>query len=198
MIAVPNLAAAEESFRTLWGLGAVGGGRHEGAGTENLIVALDGSYLELVTVVDPAQASANPFGRLVSVALERQIVCAGWAVSVTAASVRGMVGQHLSRDGVAVDLYGVDGAVGGGDRPFGLIRPADQAFPGAGSESAARLVDLHVLRPGGTAPESITSADTVLGAAERTQLGRLASIAVQRSDGTRLTIDDSIRELVAP
>ena len=46
-----------------YGLGSVIGGRHEGRGTGNRIVPLGSAYLELMSVVDPVEAAAHPFGR---------------------------------------------------------------------------------------------------------------------------------------
>lgn len=43
-------------------LEAVAGGRHVGHGTANMIVPLGDSYIELVSVVDSAEASQSPFG----------------------------------------------------------------------------------------------------------------------------------------
>lgn len=47
------------------GLAAVAGGRHEGQGTGNWIVPLGESYLELMTVVDRAEAEESALGRWV-------------------------------------------------------------------------------------------------------------------------------------
>ena len=59
LIAVDDLAAAH-------GLVSVEGGRHPGWGTANRIVPLGDAYLELVAVVDDAEAAGNPFGRWVA------------------------------------------------------------------------------------------------------------------------------------
>ncbi|MEA2516295.1 MAG: hypothetical protein QOG16_133 [Actinomycetota bacterium] len=45
------------------GLASVVGGRHEGRGTGNRIVPLGSAYLELMGVVDEAEAANHPFGR---------------------------------------------------------------------------------------------------------------------------------------
>jgi hypothetical protein len=45
------------------GLASVVGGRHEGRGTGNRIVPLGSAYLELMGVVDEAEAASHPFGR---------------------------------------------------------------------------------------------------------------------------------------
>lgn len=59
---------------------ALPGGRHPGAGTANRIVPLGPDYLELIAVVDDAEAAGNPLSRRVSAALERGAGVATWAV----------------------------------------------------------------------------------------------------------------------
>lgn len=54
---------AELEERT--GLAAVAGGRHTGHGTGNRLVPLGDAYVELLEVVDPAEARTSPFGRWV-------------------------------------------------------------------------------------------------------------------------------------
>jgi len=48
------------------------GGRHPGRGTENLIVPFSGQYLEILAIVDPAEAARSPQGRAVVAALRRR------------------------------------------------------------------------------------------------------------------------------
>jgi glyoxalase-like protein len=79
--AVEDLEVAAARFRDEHGLDSVVGGRHPGWGTANRIVPLGREYLELVAVVDEAQAAESEFGRLVvgALAAERRLV--GWAVA---------------------------------------------------------------------------------------------------------------------
>ncbi len=57
------------------------GGRHPGRGTENLIVPLGDQYLELLSVVDEAEAAGSPDGRPVLEALRtRGPGLARWSV----------------------------------------------------------------------------------------------------------------------
>jgi len=79
LLAVPDLAAGAAWLRERYGLVALPGGRHPGVGTANMLVPLGGEYLELITVVDPVEAAANPLG-LVAPALERGARLATWAV----------------------------------------------------------------------------------------------------------------------
>jgi Glyoxalase-like domain len=66
LIAVPDLDAAARELETRHGLSSVEGGRHAGWGTANRIVPLGEAYLELITVVDEAEAGASAFGSWVA------------------------------------------------------------------------------------------------------------------------------------
>jgi hypothetical protein len=65
VIVVPDLEAAADRLLEDHGLGSVPGGRHPGHGTANRIVPLGADYVELVAVVDEAEAAADAFGTLV-------------------------------------------------------------------------------------------------------------------------------------
>jgi Glyoxalase-like domain len=79
LIAVADLAAAARELDARFGLASVDGGRHPGWGTANRIVPLGDSYLELVSVVDTAEAAVAPFGKWVAARGARPL---GWAVRV--------------------------------------------------------------------------------------------------------------------
>lgn len=68
LIAVADLEGAAREFEGAYGLASLEGGRHPGWGTANRIVPLGESYLELVAVVDAAEAADNDFGRWVAAA----------------------------------------------------------------------------------------------------------------------------------
>jgi catechol 2,3-dioxygenase-like lactoylglutathione lyase family enzyme len=61
--AVRDLDRAAERFRSGFGLDSVAGGRHAAWGTANRIVPLGTQYIELISVVDPAEARGSEFGR---------------------------------------------------------------------------------------------------------------------------------------
>src|SRR5207247_9143223 len=66
VIAVRDLTGAARAMDATFGLASIEGGRHPGRGTANRIVPLGDAYLELVTVVDEAEAGQSPFGRWVA------------------------------------------------------------------------------------------------------------------------------------
>ena len=66
LIAVADLDAAAQEVEERFGLASVEGGRHQGLGTANRIVPLGETYLELVAVVDDAEAAGSGFGSWVA------------------------------------------------------------------------------------------------------------------------------------
>jgi hypothetical protein len=78
LIPLADLSRAVTEFEGRYGLVSVEGGRHADWGTANRIVPLGDSYLELVAVVDQAEASQSAFGRWVANARTGQPL--GWAV----------------------------------------------------------------------------------------------------------------------
>jgi Glyoxalase-like domain len=79
LIAVADLAATAQEIEVRHGLASIEGGRHPGWGTANRIVSLGDAYLELVAVVDDAEAAQSPFGRWVAAAHPTPQPL-GWAV----------------------------------------------------------------------------------------------------------------------
>jgi Glyoxalase-like domain len=79
--AVDDLDVAAKRFSERFGFASVPGGRHRGWGTANRIVPLGTTYLELVAVVDPAEAGASDFGRAVLEAVAQREQLVGWAVA---------------------------------------------------------------------------------------------------------------------
>jgi hypothetical protein len=80
LIAVADLAAAGREIEAQHGLASIEGGRHPGWGTANRIVPLGDAYLELVAVVDEAEAAQSPFGSWVAQAHPSLATPLGWAV----------------------------------------------------------------------------------------------------------------------
>ena len=80
LIAVADLAAAGRELEARHGLASIAGGRHPGWGTANRIVPLGEAYLELVAVVDKAEAAQSRFGSWVAQAHPTSAQPLGWAV----------------------------------------------------------------------------------------------------------------------
>lgn len=65
VVCMPDLGISVKRFETDHGVLSVPGGRHRGHGTENRLVPLGKTYIELVTVVDEAEAADSALGRWV-------------------------------------------------------------------------------------------------------------------------------------
>ncbi len=96
LVAVADLAAGASWLEAEYGLRALPGGRHPGAGTANMIVPLGSAYLELIAVVDPAEAASAPTAQLVTRAVAAHRRFATWAVRTDALDV---LRDHLKAAG---------------------------------------------------------------------------------------------------
>jgi Glyoxalase-like domain len=97
-----DLAAARVEAEL--GLTAVAGGRHDGVGTHNRIVPLgDGSFLELLAVADPQEASGSELGAALQAAIARGDGLLGWAVAA------GDLGAIAARLGTPISSVGRQG-----------------------------------------------------------------------------------------
>jgi hypothetical protein len=125
------------------GLTAVGGGRHDGQGTHNRIVPLgDGSFLELLAVADPQEASGSPIGSAVQAAIARGEGLFAWAVAVEdLQAVAGRLGTTIStvgRQGMTASLTGVAESLAEPFLPFFIERGAGR--PAAETAVATRAI----------------------------------------------------------
>lgn len=93
--AVRDLDEAATRFREAYGLDSVVGGRHEGLGTANRIVPLGDHYIELIGVVDRAEAETNAFGRSVT---ERTSERDGWLLIVVSSDDVAAEAERLGLD----------------------------------------------------------------------------------------------------
>ena len=75
-----DLATAAQEIEARHGLASIEGGRHPGWGTANKIVPLGEAYLELLVVVDEAEAAQSPFCCWVAAAQPTLARPLGWAV----------------------------------------------------------------------------------------------------------------------
>jgi hypothetical protein len=80
LIAVSDLTTAAQEIEERYGLVSIEGGRHPGWGTANRIVPLGETYLELVAVIDEAEAADSAFGRWVAGVRRVLGQALGWAV----------------------------------------------------------------------------------------------------------------------
>lgn len=191
VVAVSNLAGAVHNVKQHWGFEARGGGRHDGAGTQNAIVPLGHSYLELVTVIDETEARGHGFGLLVLEALEQGRALGGWAVAVTESP--SVEGQRLTRNGVDVMLFGLDEAKSEPGRPFFLYRAPGQGTPGA-LEAGEPHWHASTLRVGGAALpiglETAPRGDTRVELVEGTPRGTIHELELTRQDGLHLLLNE--------
>ncbi len=100
LLAVRDLDVAAAWIREQHGLTALPGGGHPGAGTANMIVPLGDDYLELIAVVDSAEAAASPLRERIAAAPDAGASLATWAVRVTDIDA---LKQRLGDAGVATE-----------------------------------------------------------------------------------------------
>lgn len=142
------------AFERRFGLVAVAGGRHPGAGTANAIVEVGArQYLELIAVVDAAEAASVPRSRRVTDAVAAGETFATWALRVddleearsvldAAAEVR--PGARDRPDGTRLEWRSLElgDADAGSGVPF-LISWGGSAHPGAGGGGRVLRVRLE-------------------------------------------------------
>jgi len=139
LIAVADLEAAAREFEARYGLASVEGGHHPGWGTANRIVPLGGAYVELVAIVDEAQATHNPLGQWIGRAHPAPTALLGWVVRSDdldpVASRLGLTpvpGSRETRDGNTLRwrLAGLEQAVAEPSLPFFIEWEEGTPFPG--------------------------------------------------------------------
>ena len=138
--ATQDLDAAAARLEAEHGLVADGGGRHAGIGTENRIVPLGGGYLELIAVVDHAEAERSALGHELAARIRaRGEGLMGWVVAVEdVVAEAGRTGAELSvieRDGLRARLAGVATAMAEPALPFFIERDPGIADPGAAGDA---------------------------------------------------------------
>lgn len=124
-----DLDAAAARISAEFGLPAVAGGRHDGMGTENRIVALDdGSFIELLAIADEQEAKASAVGAALLAGIARGDGLLGWAVAVddvaSVAARLGLAVTTVGRQGMTASLTGVGEALGQPCLPFFIQRAA--------------------------------------------------------------------------
>jgi Glyoxalase-like domain len=158
LFAVSDLDAAARELEARHGLASVQGGRHAGWGTANRIVPLGDAYVELITVVDPAEAEASAFGRWVAGGIQARLTTPlGWVARTDELDdVAGRLGLDVSagsragRDGRILSwrLAGVEEAAAEPSLPFfvewGEGTPLPGRTPVAHPAGAIRLAGLEL------------------------------------------------------
>jgi hypothetical protein len=157
LLAVPDLRAGAREMQARHGLVAVDGGRHPGWGTANRIVPLGPAYLELVAVVDAAEAAETPFGSWVAGVRPGTVRPFGWAVRTdeldAVARRLGLTvaaGSRAARDGRLVRwrLAGIEQAAAEPSLPFfiewGDGTPLPGRTPAEHPAGAARIDRLEL------------------------------------------------------
>lgn len=114
LLAVADLDEAALRLGNHPGLTALPGGRHPGVGTANLIVPLGGDYLELIAIVDQAEAATMRRSQRVREAVAGGRTFAGWAVRTNSLE---KLRSSLERLGLATN----DPFDGGRVRPDGVL-----------------------------------------------------------------------------
>jgi hypothetical protein len=152
---VADLAAVAREIEARHGLASIEGGRHPGWGTANRIVPLGESYLELVAVVDAAEAARSSFGGWVARVRSKPAQLLGWAVRTHELDdvARRLdltigVGSRATRSGQLLRwrLAGIEQAAAEPSLPFFIEWAHGTPFPGraptrhaAGAVRIARL-----------------------------------------------------------
>ncbi len=156
VVACPDLNAATRELEDRLGLLATGGGRHERLGTENRLVWLGETYLELIAVADPALASSSWIGKPTLRALERGGGLATFALVTDdiaheverlrehGAGLEGpLAGERRRPDGRVVRwLLAIPPRLGPDEPPF-LIEHDPTSAEWTPAERAARAADIH-------------------------------------------------------
>jgi hypothetical protein len=152
LVAVGDLAAADRDLSARYALSSIEGGRHPGWGTANRIVPLGETYLELVAVVDEAEAGSSAFGRWVAAGAGPL----GWAVrtrdvegNAERLGLRVTPGSRRAPSGELLAWWtaGIEEAAADPSLPFFIQWEEQTPFPGrmasthpAGAVTLTRLV----------------------------------------------------------
>ena len=151
LIAVSDLEAAAREVEQRHGLAAVEGGRHQGLGTANAIVPLGGTYLELVAVVDQAEAAQSGFGSWVAAGDLPRLL--GWCVRTddldSVAARLGLtiaVGARARPDGTVLRwrMAGLERSAEEPALPFFIEWGHDTPYPGEALAQSATIDELRL------------------------------------------------------
>jgi hypothetical protein len=151
LIAVDDLEAAAKEVEARFGLASVEGGRHRGLGTANTIVPLGGTYLELVAVVDDAEAAASGFGSWVGGGERPRLL--GWCLRTDAldavAERLGLTiadGSRSRPDGAVLRwrMAGLERSAEEPSLPFFIEWGAGTPYPGGALAQSATIDEVRL------------------------------------------------------
>jgi Glyoxalase-like domain len=151
LIAVDDLEAAAKEVEERYGLASVEGGRHQGFGTANRIVPLGETYLELVAVVDRAEAAASGFGNWVGGGERPRLL--GWCLRTDAldavAERLGLTiadGSRARPDGAVLRwrMAGLERSAEEPSLPFFIEWGAGTPYPGVALTQPATIDELRL------------------------------------------------------
>jgi hypothetical protein len=151
LIAVSDLDAAAREVEERHGLASVVGGRHQGLGTANRIVPLGTTYLELVAVVDAAEAAESSFGSWVTGGSLPRLL--GWCVRTddldSVAYRLGLTiaeGSRARPDGTVLRwrMAGLERSAEEPSLPFFIEWEAGTPYPGEALAQSAMIGELRL------------------------------------------------------
>jgi hypothetical protein len=151
LIAVDDLEAAAKEVEERYGLASVEGGRHQGFGTANRIVPLGETYLELVAVVDRAEAAASGFGSWVGGGERPRLL--GWCLRTDAldavAKRLGLTtadGSRARPDGAVLRwrMAGLERSAEEPSLPFFIEWGAGTLYPGGALAQSATIDEVRL------------------------------------------------------
>jgi Glyoxalase-like domain len=142
-----DLDSAAARMQAEFALTAVGGGRHDGLGTHNRIVPLgDGSFIELLSVADPHEASGSALGAALMAAIQGGDGLLGWAIAVEdvqpIAARLGTSITSVGREGMRAQLVGVAESLAEPYLPFFIQHDAGRPAPPATATTGITWIEV--------------------------------------------------------
>jgi hypothetical protein len=173
LIAVDDLEAAAKVVEKRFGLASVEGGRHHGLGTANRIVPLGETYLELVGVVDRAEAAASGFGSWVGGGERPRLL--GWCLRTDAldavARRLGLTiadGSRARPDGTVLRwrMAGLERSAEEPSLPFFIEWGAGTPYPGRALAQSALIEQVRLQGDPDRVEEWLSGADVPISVSE--------------------------------
>lgn len=197
IIVADDLDVAATRLFADFGLGSLAGGRHAGHGTGNRIVPLGSTYVELMAVVDPAEAATSPMGRWAashaSASLRPSAVCLRTDDIQEVASLLGEVPLAMDRekpDGsrLSWQLAGLDGMLGTDNLPFFIQWHGDPTdHPGA-SPAPHRVTSRGIVEVTVGVPDAMWGIIAEVAGVRRVDGVGTQSVTIE-TDGKPITLD---------